>query len=320
MGRQIGRLVSLLSILTVVLMLLAILPTPAFAQDSAPFVTCSGPDCNICKLVESVSNIISFTIALAVILATIILAYGGFKLVFSKGDPGAISQAKTFLINTVIGVILILAAWTLVDTLMKVLVRDDINNFGAWNKIDPRQCRGQNESGEAVRKLPSVGSNPNTLSYETESGLTLVALEQEVESVGYGGASFNTSGTAVVPNISGMVSLRSSGVQVAEWYGINGPNRTDLAHPQVVAAAKQMQLWSEQRYGKRIFQITAAYTEGVGHSNGSKHYQGIALDFDEINGGTLSQIASLARQAGFTYVLNEGNHIHADMRPISNAQ
>src|SRR5690606_33059698 len=88
------------------------------------------------------------------------------------------------------------------------------------------------------------------------------------------------SGTSVTPvGASQMTSLRNMDVVVANWHGINGPNRTDRVHPTVAQAVKNMQEQGKTRFGngRPIFQVTAAYTNGVGHSTNSQHYRGTAV-------------------------------------------
>ena len=141
-----------------------------------------------------------------------------------------------------------------------------------------------------------------------------------VPSPGAGGQNIGSStttppGTSVAGNSScnGCVSLRSQGVTVANWYGINGPGRTDRALPQVAAATKKVQ--DEMAALGTPIHITAAWTNGVGHSSGSQHYQGTAVDMQGVSGGGgLQQIASACRKAGFTFVLVESYHTHCDMR------
>lgn len=118
-------------------------------------------------------------------------------------------------------------------------------------------------------------------------------------------------------NCDGCVSLRSQGVTVANWNGTNGPGRTDKVLPQVATATKKVQ--DEMASSGTPIHITAAWSNGVGHSSGSQHYQGLAVDIQSVsegsrNNATLQQIANACRKAGFTFVLVESYHTHCDMR------
>ncbi len=181
-----------------------------------------------------------------------------------------------------------MAAWLLVDTLMRTLLVGDGNlgaTFDGWGPWSEVQCQ--------VQVIP----------------IELKDLENEKEP--------EVPAPPVPPppvDPAGMVSLRSLGVNVAAWQGIDGPGRTDKAIAKAATAAKWMQDEGLKRYGRMPFQVTAAYTEGVGHSANSQHYKGTAIDFQPINGVTKDMVASLAKEAGFTFVLIETKHVHGDMR------
>ncbi len=154
-------------------------PYVLYAQD--PLVTCDGPNCNFCSLVTTVDNVIDFLIILAVILSTIMLAIGGFKLVASKGNPGAMKDAKQYLINVCIGILIVMAAWTIVDTLMKLLVNDTVSaTYGPWHDIKGSMCGTMFAPGEAITDAIQIGTHTNAVVFD-ESGVeagTVVTLYQ----------------------------------------------------------------------------------------------------------------------------------------------
>ncbi len=219
-------------------------------------VTCTGPDCNFCHLVLSANKIISFIMVIATILATIMLAVSGFKLTAARGNPAALKEARQRVINFFIGVLLVFSAWYIIDTLMKVLISPTLSttdgvSFGVWNKIDPALCGGENAVGTASGSVTYQNTYTNSIVLDS-----LEDYANEIETVGYGGATLNTNGTPVTNyDTSRFVSLSAAGVQVANWEGITGPGRTDLAVPEAVNAAKKMQADAERLYGKRIFHI-----------------------------------------------------------------
>lgn len=263
-----------------------ILLTPAFAQ--AQLVTCGGTDCTFCDFASTVNNVIQFIITVMILIAVLMLVVAGFKLVTSRGNTSAAEAAKKMIFNVVIGIVIVLAAWVLVDTIIKALAGSDL---GVWNPIE---CGGMN--------APAGLSDTSGFINEDESNP----------------AGFVTggNGTSVVPDLDNLTSLRAAGVNVADWNGTNGPGRTDLAHPDVVAAIVQMQAAGLAQFGETPFQVTAAFTEGVGHSAGSQHYNGIAVDIQPIRGSSITNddLMDLARDAGFTVILDETSHVHVDMR------
>lgn len=107
-----------------------LLPQVAFGQ---ALVACTGVNCNFCSLAQTVDNVIEWLIAFMVVVAVILLAYAGIRMVISAGDTGAVQEAKTLFTNVVIGIIIILAAWMIVDTILKALTGSDM---GVWNPVN----------------------------------------------------------------------------------------------------------------------------------------------------------------------------------------
>ena len=130
------RYLRLLSALFLVLLL----PETAAAQG---FVPCSGTDCEMCHLVEMGNSILQWLIVVLSVVAGLIFAFAGLKLVTSGGNPGAKDAAKSMFVNVIVGYLLVLASWLIVDTLMKMLVDDA--QVGPWNRV---ACVGQPEPEE----------------------------------------------------------------------------------------------------------------------------------------------------------------------------
>ena len=110
--------------------LIWVVPVGLSAQEG--IVPCTGTDCDFCSLIQLADNIIDYLIGLLAVLAAIMFAWAGFLMITAAGDTGKISRAKEIFTNVMIGVIITLAAWLIVDTVMKLLVNEE---FGFWNKI-----------------------------------------------------------------------------------------------------------------------------------------------------------------------------------------
>ncbi len=269
-----------------------------YDRGAGGLVTCTGfSDCNFCSFGAMVNKIINWLFGFLTVAAVLILAWAGFRLVTSGGDTTVMQWAKERIVYVIIGFVLMLASWLIVDTILRGLTGSE-QGMNFWGSFDVENCGFMRE--------------PQSRTYdEYEVTVTLEEMLNEQTA----GPINNPNGTSVTPDIEGMVSLNEMGLVVANGFeGISGPGRTDLAHPEVAAAALRMQELAVQRYGQPVFQVTAAYTDGVGHSANSRHYQGIAIDFDPVNGASTQQVANLAREVGFTFVLDEGSHVHGDMR------
>ncbi len=69
-----------------------------------------------------INNIISFALTVSIVfVAPLMIAYSGFLYVVNPVDPAGMSKAKGILQNTIVGTIIALASWMIVDAVMAVL-------------------------------------------------------------------------------------------------------------------------------------------------------------------------------------------------------
>jgi hypothetical protein len=107
------------------------------------FVPCSGNGCSACDFVVMANTIIKWLIGISFLFFALLAVIAGFKLITAGGNPGALRDAKSSFTNAFIGLIIILAAWVLVDTLMRTLTQSTdgtILGHGPWSQI---QCGSQ---------------------------------------------------------------------------------------------------------------------------------------------------------------------------------
>lgn len=124
---------------------LLLLLVPAFAG-AAPLpdriVPCDGVGqrpCTCADLTTVAQNIINTSIFVAVFLSAILFAWAGWKMISGKstGTSEDISGAKEILWNVIVGLVIIIAAWLIVDTIVKTLTASGTVK-GIWNTICPR--------------------------------------------------------------------------------------------------------------------------------------------------------------------------------------
>jgi hypothetical protein len=118
-------------------------------------------------------------------LAALIVAWAGFKMLTSGGNSGKVSEAKSMMTNVVIGLIILLAAWLMVDTVMKLFVNQAVL-IGPWNQLQcveqPRATGGGavTPPAGATTTAPSTGAcaplTPLTdpLALQMEGGQTVI--------------------------------------------------------------------------------------------------------------------------------------------------
>jgi len=114
---------------------------PLAAQAAIPFFgPIISPEISRCAagwgaVITVINNIIQLLITLAiVIVAPLMIAYSGFLYVVNPVSSEGISKARGILTNTVIGIVIALAGWLIVDAIMAALYRPE-NPGQAWSQI-----------------------------------------------------------------------------------------------------------------------------------------------------------------------------------------
>jgi len=89
------------------------------AEEAQGLVPCSGVDCNFASLVTLVNRIITYLLKdIAIPLAAIMFAYGGFTIMMAGGESGKISKGKEVISTVLTGLLVAFLAWVIVHTLL----------------------------------------------------------------------------------------------------------------------------------------------------------------------------------------------------------
>jgi len=107
---------------------LLISPDVSYAQ-AGGLVPCDGPKCNLCDLAKLAENVINFMVQISFVIAALLFAYAGFLFFTGGSDPGKISSARNVLTNTLVGVIIVLTAWLVVNVILTTLTGQGVNPF-----------------------------------------------------------------------------------------------------------------------------------------------------------------------------------------------
>ena len=116
-------------------------PFTAFAAGlPEKIVTCSGAldsatqkACTLCDLANTAQNILNTAIYILVVLSAILFAWAGFKMLFSGGDTSEYAAGKRIFGNVIVGLVIILAGWMVIDITMRTLLKQDPS--WPWNAI-----------------------------------------------------------------------------------------------------------------------------------------------------------------------------------------
>ena len=134
------------------LALILLAPSSAFAQEMnlplfdpewhiVPDAHELDPDCPVGAplgfggILQLIQNVMNAGVSLGVLISVLVIAFAGMLWVLTPTNPENHSQAKKVLTNAVIGLIIILASWLIVDFVMRILYNPNTPGFGPWNKI-----------------------------------------------------------------------------------------------------------------------------------------------------------------------------------------
>ena len=149
----------------IITFVLLLLPDASQAQGLTAGL-CDGETCSACHFAELANRGIQWLIGIVMLLFAVLAVWAGFGLVTSGGNPSALSEAKSRFTNAFIGLLIVLSAWLIVDTLMRGITNGtngQITGYGPWSQI---QCMQQTEAT----------TDPDTLDIDTSEAGTDVMI------------------------------------------------------------------------------------------------------------------------------------------------
>lgn len=155
---------------------LMLFPFISFAAEDTsgflPLVTCGTgnlPPCKICDIWIIADRAVHFAFYLSIPILTVILIWGGFLFLTGGDNPKKIEQGGKLIRSAIIGIIIALAGWLIVDTIIKTLADENRAFTAPWKEI--RTCPDPNplpviNAGELKKFIEKLTAIPGT--YQTE--------------------------------------------------------------------------------------------------------------------------------------------------------
>ena len=118
-------------------------------QAQLPLPACvANGNCGLCDILDTVANIIRWILGIVGGLALVLMVWHGFGWISSMGNPETIKKSQQGLIHTVLGVVIVMVAWQLVNIVIVLMVNPPgeanislFNNEKKWYEY----CQGNNE-------------------------------------------------------------------------------------------------------------------------------------------------------------------------------
>ncbi len=86
----------------------------------------TGTDCNFKTLIDLFDNILGWLVKISVPVASALIVYGGLMMIIAPTDTGKREQAKKIFWSAVWGMVAILAAYLIIDTILSELTGRDV--------------------------------------------------------------------------------------------------------------------------------------------------------------------------------------------------
>jgi hypothetical protein len=129
---------------------------------SGDFCSCIGSAPDWGCLLQVFQNVLNAIVSISLVLMSLFIAYAGFRFILSPANEEQRLKARQTLTNAVLGMLIILASWLIVDSVMKVLYRGNNGDtgFGPWNSIlsAPPTCIKKNLT---IPFLPEISDTKN---------------------------------------------------------------------------------------------------------------------------------------------------------------
>ncbi len=130
--------IILFSVLGLVLIVPFVVSAQIVPQDCAN----NPADCDFQALLELAQNILKFIITTAIVVSAIMFAYAGWLFLSDAGNTTNIAAGKKIFSSVAVGLVIVLVAWLLVDTLLDVLTGKGIEERESDVTVDIHRLIG----------------------------------------------------------------------------------------------------------------------------------------------------------------------------------
>jgi hypothetical protein len=137
-----------------------------------------GPTCTVCDVVSAAINVANILASGLSGITLLMFVIGGFCLIISRGNEELLTKGKKIITGAVVGIVIVVFAWVIVNTVLRVLVKGSITASGDvqilsgtwWSPSCTIQkvtnCKTKDSNGD----YPSVGAACSACSSNGISG------------------------------------------------------------------------------------------------------------------------------------------------------
>jgi len=135
----------------------------AQAAENSMVVSCTGSDCGACSLLETVSNVYNFFLAVSFAVAVFVLVVAGASYLISGGNRSKLQKSLYLLKGGLAGFALIILGWLVIQSVIKVAGYSNAGNWwqfqcGLEGKSAAGEIPSQNEYQQSLRTFPDLAA------------------------------------------------------------------------------------------------------------------------------------------------------------------
>jgi D-alanyl-D-alanine dipeptidase len=248
---------------------------------------------------QTFQNTVNFGVTFGTILFSIYIVIAGFAFILSGGSPESRSKAKTRLTNVIIGIVVVLLAWLVVDYVMKTLYDPatafESGSFGPWNSILVGKA---NNSDRCI-----VSHNPDALS-NTVAVLTQITPGTASGPAAGGGNNCTAIPASQLTTVDGYQVTIDTGKRFLAMKAAAAKDGIPLVITSGYRSPEhQLEVWNEKgchvlSNGKTQCNSTTAAVPCSLGGNGSNHTRGTAVDI-KLTSGVYAWLKQHGSQYGF---------------------
>lgn len=152
---------SITKYILLALLIVFVVLVPLAVIQSKGFVPCGGEgenECNLCYLFLMLSNVMNYMVNMVGIIAVVFLVIGGGVKVISGGSEELNKKGNGIITNTIIGTVIVLVAWLLINTIFTIagFTRENIGLTGNWFEFT---CT---VGGDAIEESKTITVTPTS--------------------------------------------------------------------------------------------------------------------------------------------------------------
>lgn len=112
-----------------------------FSAQAAGLVPCGGGEsesaCTWCNLMQMISNIVNFMLYIIFPIAAAMIVIGGISIMTAAGSPQKITKGKEIITAAIIGLLIALFSYLIIDTIIKIIAVgwNGIQGLEPWNTL-----------------------------------------------------------------------------------------------------------------------------------------------------------------------------------------